>query len=160
MDWVRTNIGAQRLHSALQIVLGGSSDSGRYVGELVDQRPYDERPLFGFLWEDAWVLSRRLTCGVNIAVFFKSGGSRGMSGAGCQAAGKRSKIIVSVFCKFLKMFGGLVTITYCRNIFLNSVHVSVATIGRRSRRACVFETFFSLFLFSTIFLFGMYLPFF
>ena len=46
-----------------------------------------------------------------------------------------------------------ITITYRRNIFLNSVHVSVATIGPRSRRVCVFQTFLSLLLFSMIFLF-------
>ena len=46
-----------------------------------------------------------------------------------------------------------ITITYRRNIFLNSVHVSVATIGPCSRRVCAFQTFLSFFLFSMIFLF-------
>ena len=44
-----------------------------------------------------------------------------------------------------------ITITFRRNIFLNPVHVSVATIGPCSRRVCVFQTFLSLLLFKWFF---------
>ena len=50
-----------------------------------------------------------------------------------------------------------ITITYRRNTFLNSVHVSVATIGPCSRRVCVFQTFLSLLPFFNGFSFSEYL---